>query len=69
MYHYSIMLNLYARLYKDIICLAWQFKEVAGLLKIQDGGRTFSAIMQNLQLYNQELDNKNPTDIVYCNGW
>ena len=46
-----------------------QSEEVAGLLKIQDGGRTFYAIKQNLQLYNQELDKKNPTDIVYYNGW
>ena len=62
------MVNLYACLYKDIICLAWTV-EVAGLLKIQDGGRTFYSIKHNLQLYNQEVDKKNPTDIVYCNGW
>ena len=42
-----------------------QSEEIAGLLKIQEGGRTFCAI----KLYNQELDKKNPTDIVYCNGW
>ena len=63
------MVDLHARLYKDIsICLAWTVK-VAGLLKIQDGGRIFYAIKQNLQLYNQEVDKKNPTDIIYCNGW
>ena len=40
--------------------------EAAGLLKVQEGGRAFSAIKQNLRLCNQEVDEKNPTDISYC---
>ena len=40
--------------------------EAAGLLKVQEGARAFSAIKQNLRLCNQEVDEKNPTDISYC---
>ena len=40
--------------------------EVAGLLMVQEGARAFSAIKQNLWLCNQEVDEKNPTDISYC---
>ena len=35
---------------------------VTGLLMVEEGGRTLSAIKQNLQLYNQVVDEKNPTD-------
>ena len=37
---------------------------VGGLLKVEEGGRTFSAIKQNLQLYNQVVNEKNPTDSI-----
>ena len=37
---------------------------VAGLLMVEEGGRTLSAIKQNLQLYNQVVDEKNPTDTI-----
>ena len=37
---------------------------VGGLLKVEEGGRTLSAIKQNLQLYNQVVDEKNPTDTI-----
>ena len=37
---------------------------VAGLLMIEEGGRTLSAIKQILQLCNQVVDEKNPTDII-----
>ena len=40
--------------------------EAAGLLKVQESGRAFSAIKQNLRLCNHEVDEKNPTDISYC---
>jgi len=40
--------------------------EAAGLLKVQEGGRAFSAIKQNLRLCTQEVDEKNPIDINYC---
>ena len=39
---------------------------VAGLLMVEEGGRIFSAIKQNLWLYNQEVDEKNPSDIINC---
>ena len=37
---------------------------IAGLLKVEEGGRTFSAMKQNLQLCNQVVDEKNPTDSI-----
>ena len=37
---------------------------VPGLLKVEEGGRTLSAIKQNLQLYNQVVDENNPTDTM-----
>lgn len=40
--------------------------EAAGLLKVQEASRAFSAIKQSLRLCNQEVDEKNPTDISYC---
>ena len=40
--------------------------EAAGLLRVQEGARAFSAIKQNLRLCNQEVDEKNPADISYC---
>ena len=40
--------------------------EAAGLLKVQEGGRAFYAIKQSLRLCNQDVDEKNPTDITYC---
>lgn len=40
--------------------------EAAGLLRVQEGARAFSAIKQNLRLCNQEVDEKNPMDISYC---
>jgi len=40
--------------------------EAVGLLKVQEGGRAFSAIKQNLRLCNQDVDEKHPEDISYC---
>lgn len=40
--------------------------EAAGLLKVQEASRAFSAIKQSLRLCNQEVDEKNPSDISYC---
>ena len=37
---------------------------VGGLLKVEEGGRILSAIKQNLQLCNQVVDEKNPTDTI-----
>ena len=35
-------------------------------LRVQEGARAFSAIKQNLRPCNQEVDEKNQTDISYC---
>ena len=45
---------------------------VAGLLMIEEGGRTLSAIKQILQLYNQEVDDKTqliPSSVMAANAF
>ena len=42
---------------------------IAGQLKVEEGVRIFSAIKQNLWLYNQEVDEKYPSDIINCFSW
>ena len=37
---------------------------VGGVLMVEEGGRTLSAIKQNLQLCDQVVDEKNPTDTM-----
>ena len=61
-----------AHVYRIILQLLYISREyiqsshttVTGLLKVEEGGRTLSAIKQNLQLYNQVVDEKNPTDTM-----
>jgi len=50
--------------YQYLLCM--NNLEAVGLMKVQEGGRAFSAIKQNLRLCNQDVNEKNPADISYC---
>lgn len=66
MYCIEWVLTICMQVYGYQYLLSMNNLEAAGLLKVQEGGRAFFAIKQNLRLCNHEVDEKNPTDISYC---